>query len=336
MKKLLILAALFGAQAFGQCASGFISIVDSFQLPNGQSWTGSIVYTLAYNTTISGATIVNARQQFNVTNGINICLAPGIYAPVTLNQSGFGYGLTTQWSVPSTGGPYTIAQISGAVTLSAGVLSVGATSPYVTSTGGVNPVIAAVASATGGNTNLMARDANGNSALNNISIGNNGSACAGTVTMTVASAGYQTTSSGSGTITLVLPNATTLPNGLAYLLNNNCSGVLTVQQSGTGTTFFTIPPGGFQWVGLTSNSFQAGQWDHHVWGPSPVQWGTYGLQITTIFSAAGTPIVACSSAYLDNIAQVSDANSPTWNGVYASGGSTPAIVLCDGTNWRTR
>ncbi len=119
MKRLLILA-LFALPAFG-CDTGFISVVDAFLKPNGEAWTGAITYTLAYNTTVAGATIVGTKQNFNVTNGLNICLAPGVYSPVTLQQSGQRNPITTSWGVPSTGGPYTYADISGSTSLDGGV-----------------------------------------------------------------------------------------------------------------------------------------------------------------------------------------------------------------------
>ena len=100
------------------CDSGFISIVDPFLNPDGSQWTGSITYTLLYATTVAGATVVNAEQQFNVVNGINICLAPGLYR-VVLQQNGFVYSITTSWGVPASGGPYTVAEIQGNVTLQA-------------------------------------------------------------------------------------------------------------------------------------------------------------------------------------------------------------------------
>lgn len=117
MRKVFILGILASVQLFGACAPGFISIVDPFLNPNGTAWSGSIVYTLAYNTTVAGATVVGARQQLNVTGGINICLAPGLYSPVSLQQSGFSYVITNSWGVPTSGGPYTIAQIQGNITL---------------------------------------------------------------------------------------------------------------------------------------------------------------------------------------------------------------------------
>jgi hypothetical protein len=119
----LLLISLSGV-AGAACASGFIQITDPFLNPNATPWSGSIVYTLAYNTTVAGTTIVGSRQQFNVTNGINICLAPGLYSPVSLQQGGFSFSITNSWGVPTSGGPYTIAQIQGNITLQApGLLS---------------------------------------------------------------------------------------------------------------------------------------------------------------------------------------------------------------------
>ena len=98
------------------CDTGFISIVDPFLNPDGSSWTGSITYTLRYATTVAGAFIVNAEQQFNVSNGINLCLAPGLYT-VVMQQSGFAFSITSEWGVPVSGGPFTVAEISSNVTL---------------------------------------------------------------------------------------------------------------------------------------------------------------------------------------------------------------------------
>ena len=120
MLKRILIAAFFASRAFAACASGFIQITDPFLNPNGSPWSGSIVYTLAYNTTATGATIVGAQQQFNVTSGISICLAPGLYAPVILNQGGTSFPITNAWGVPVSGGPYTVAQIQGNITLTVG------------------------------------------------------------------------------------------------------------------------------------------------------------------------------------------------------------------------
>ena len=94
------------------CDTGFINIVDPFLNPDSTVWTGSITYTLQYATTVAGATLVEARQVINVSDGIDICLAPGLYT-VTYNQSGQRLPVTSQWTVPPTGGPYTIADLEG-------------------------------------------------------------------------------------------------------------------------------------------------------------------------------------------------------------------------------
>lgn len=95
-----------------------IQITDPFLLPDGSNWTGTIIYTLLYATTLNGSTVVGAQQAIQVTNGISIQLAPGLYT-VQLNQSGLRDVITAQWGVPTSGGPYTVAEISSNVTLQA-------------------------------------------------------------------------------------------------------------------------------------------------------------------------------------------------------------------------
>lgn len=115
MKQILIFLAFVTSAA--ACNSGYTSIVDPFLNPDGSAWTGAITYTLAYNTTVAGATIVGAKQNINIINGMSLCLAPGLYSPVTLQQSGQRNPITTSWGVPAAPGPYTYAQIAGAATI---------------------------------------------------------------------------------------------------------------------------------------------------------------------------------------------------------------------------
>ena len=56
---------------------------------------------------------------------------------------------------------------------------------------------------------------------------------------------------------------------------------------------------------------------------------------TTIYSAAGTPLPAASTALKGARAVVSDATTPTFLGAYASGGAVVAPVLCTGSAWVT-
>jgi hypothetical protein len=59
------------------------------------------------------------------------------------------------------------------------------------------------------------------------------------------------------------------------------------------------------------------------------------IQTTTVYSAAGTPLPAASTALKGTRAMVSDATTPTFLGAYVSGGAVFAPVICDGTDWLT-
>lgn len=93
------------------------------------------------------------------------------------------------------------------------------------------------------------------------------------VVLTVASAAsYLVT--GSGGQTIKLPDATTLPNGTIYRLNNNqSSGAISVNNN-SNTLIASIPAGGFTEVSLLDNSTAAGSWERHEQAPSNVSWST--------------------------------------------------------------
>ena len=118
MKKLFPILAilLLRSTASYACGAGFINIVDPALNPDGSSWYGTILYTQAYSST-SGTTIPS-QKLINVTGGgVNVCLVPGLYSPVITTQQPNSYKLTTTWTVPIAGGPYTIAQIQGAAVM---------------------------------------------------------------------------------------------------------------------------------------------------------------------------------------------------------------------------
>lgn len=58
------------------------------------------------------------------------------------------------------------------------------------------------------------------------------------------------------------------------------------------------------------------------------------LQNQLVHSAAGTALPTCNGAAEGTRAAVSDATAPTYNSIYASGGTIHSSVYCDGTNWR--
>jgi hypothetical protein len=56
---------------------------------------------------------------------------------------------------------------------------------------------------------------------------------------------------------------------------------------------------------------------------------------TTIYSAAGTPLPAATTALKGAKAVVSDATTPTYMAAYVSGGAVVVEVFCNGVAWVT-
>ena len=139
---------------------------------------------------------------------------------------------------------------------------------------------------------LCYRDANGNVHANNFESAIHGNAATGTITLTNASARIQTFSSGSGSAIVVLPDATTLHIGHTIELDDNASGNLTVQLSGTGTTFLTMLPGSYLVLQCTSISFPAGQWNYYWTNPATNQ----GLVQDSIVLSSGVAQLSGDSA----------------------------------------
>ena len=114
----------------------------------------------------------------------------------------------------------------------------------------------------------------GSSAISNL---NTIVSSASTVTLT-ASSGTNILVTGSTTQKIVAPNATTLPLGIIYLINNNASGGITFYAN-DGTTLISlngVPVGGFATFYLLTNGTANGTWDYH-----------YSLANNTISSTAG-------------------------------------------------
>ncbi len=152
---------------------------------------------------------------------------------------------------------------------------------------------------------LCYRDSNGNVHANNFESAITGNAAIGTITLTNASARIQTFTSGSGSAIVILPDATTLHVGHTIELDNNAGGNLTVQLSGTGTTFLTMLPGSYLVLQCTSISFPAGQWNYYWTNPATNQ----GLVQDSIVLSSG-------------VAQLSgDSASPGNNFFYGTNGS---------------
>jgi hypothetical protein len=133
-----------------------------------------------------------------------------------------------------------------------------------------------VTSSSGANS-VVLRDANGNVSVNAISDGFSNSVASGTPIVLTASSVNSYNVSGSGGQTIKLPDATTLPNGIVYLFNNNQSSGAILVNNNSNTLLVSVPSGGFVTLTLLSNSISAGSWDRHDQAPSNVSWSTNTL-----------------------------------------------------------
>ena len=125
---------------------------------------------------------------------------------------------------------------------------------------------------------------------------------AGTTTLTASSTYYQRFS-GSTTQTVVLPSATTMATGQGFVIDNDSSGNLTLQDGSAGALGIVVP-GMAAYAFCENNSTTAGSWSGYMFvpgsGPSgQVTWGTAGLAMggqTISSSVLSNPTI---TAYLE-------------------------------------
>ena len=151
--------------------------------------------------------------------------------------------------------------------------------------------------------------------LDNIKLGYTTTAtAAGTTTLTVSST-YQQFFTGSTTQTIVLPVVSTLVTGLGYFIQNNSSGVLTVQSSGLNT-ITTIAAGFAALCTCISTS-----------GTSAASWNS---DIVGLNTATGTLVTLAGTETLTNKTLTSPTLTTPVLGTPASGNLTSCTA--DGTN----
>ncbi len=93
-----------------------------------------------------------------------------------------------------------------------------------------------------------------------INLGYQAVATAGSTTTLTNASPYFTQFTGSTTQTLVLPDATTLSVGQCYLVDNDSTGIVTINANGGGL-IWTLAPNTCIILVLTVNSPAAGTWD---------------------------------------------------------------------------
>ena len=262
------------AFVFNNNATGTLTLVNNASatigvIPSG----GAVSLILLSNGTAGGTWDYHGFVPENIQWGTNsLYLATDIITGGTWNggtiTSGFGgTGLTT-----FTGANNALYSTSASA-LVAGNLPVAAGGTGVTSSSGA--------------TSVMLRDANQNVAVNRLNQSNASTASAGGTTTLTAASSYSQTLTGTLAQTYIMPDATTLTGGVAFVFNNNSTGTLTLQ-SYTTATIGTITSGGAVELVLLDNSTTAGVWDVHGYLPENVTWGTNALALGGTVITGGT------------------------------------------------
>ena len=208
-----------------------------------------------------------------------------------------------------------IANLTAGRAISAASLTL-TTTPLSAANGGTG------VTASTGASSVVLRDTNANITANSITPGWTSTAtAAGTTTFTVASTYYQRFT-GSTTQTVVLPSATTVALGQGFIIDNDSSGNLTLQDGSAGA-LGAVVPGMAAYAFCENNSTTAGSWSGYMFvpggGPSgQVTWGTAGL-------AMGGQTISSSVLYNPTVTNYVET-------LYApSAGSAFTISLANGT-----
>jgi len=262
-------------------------------------------------------------------------------------------GTAPQWSTLSSSDVTTISfgttgltpssATSGAITV-AGTLAIANGGTGITSFG------SGVQSALGTNTNsangIVVRDSNSNVTANSFTPGwTSTTTAAGTTTLTVASTYYQRFV-GTTTQTIVLPAANTVALGQGYIIDNDSTGNVTLQD-GSLTPIIVIVPGMAGFIFCENNGSVAGSWSGYQFvpgaGPSgAVTWGTAGIamgggaisglntlsmtgQLTNTVATGTAPFVVSSTTQVANL-NAATAGNVTGIVAVANGGTGASTV----------
>jgi hypothetical protein len=141
--------------------------------------------------------------------------------------------------------------------------------------------------ASSGANSVMLRDASQNVSINRLNQSNTSTVSAAGTTALTAASSYSQTLTGTTTQTYTMPDATTLTTGVAFVFNNNSTGVLTLQNYAAGA-IGTITAGGAVELVLLNNGTTAGTWDVHGYLPENVTWGTNALALGSTVITGGT------------------------------------------------
>jgi hypothetical protein len=141
--------------------------------------------------------------------------------------------------------------------------------------------------ASSGANSVVLRDANQNTAINNLFRNTTATVSAGGTTVLTSASSYTQVLTGTTTQTYQLPDATTLAPGASFQFNNNSTGLLTIVNNGSGAVA-TVADGGATQIFLTSSSTSNGTWDVHGFIPENILWGTNSLYLNSDVITGGT------------------------------------------------
>lgn len=168
-----------------------------------------------------------------------------------------------------------------------GLTLTGLTASQAVVTDGSKNLASLAYSATGGTSNLVSRDSNGNTFANNFTSATTSNAAGGGPINLNAGATRVQITTGSGTQTYKLANATQLNLGSTYEFNNNATGNVTINDN-SNTLITTVLPGGYKRIIVTDISSPAGVWDFHSLIPANSNWGSSGATLpSSAFVSAG-------------------------------------------------
>ena len=327
------ITTLYNAGGSGTITGALVSTTDTFT-GNGSA----TAYTLTVSPSSTNYVFVNIdgvqQQRANyslVGSTLTFTTAPPNTSKIEITSltsaSGAVIGLNTF------GGSNNAVYSSSANTLVAGTLPVTAGGTGVTSSSGANSVVL--------------RDTNQNVVFNNYAPGlTTTSTASGTTTLSVSSSHFQRF---TGTLnqTVKMPDETTVPASQSYVIDNDSTGTITLQDS-AGGSLGAVVPGMAGYLYNENNSVATGNWSGYMYVPGAgpggqITWGTSGLSMgnqtitnsiwngSTINVAYGgtnnTTYTNGQIIYYDGSKLTSLANSGITAGSYGNTTTIPSITV---------